>query len=63
MMRKAYILLELELEVNFADTISFYVYESKKNLNYFSNISRAYTNAHVKIIYANLIITKDKKIK
>ena len=46
MMRKAYILLELELEVNFADTISFYVYESKKNLNYFSNISRAYTNAH-----------------
>ena len=45
-MRKAYILLELELEVHFADTISFYDYESKKKLNYFSNISRAYTNAH-----------------
>ena len=34
MMRKAYILLELELEVNFADTVSVYDYESDKQQSF-----------------------------
>ena len=52
MMRKAYILLELELEVNFADAVSVYDYESDKQKIFSSNIKNSYSNAH-ELIYLN----------
>ena len=53
MMRKAYILLELELEVNFADTVSVYDYESEKQNSFYSNIKSSYKNAHESIYLNN----------
>ena len=53
MKRKAYILLELELEVNFADTVSVYDYESKKQKIFSDHLRHLYNKAYESIYINN----------